>query len=171
MSDNRTPAPTIGHQIRRLRKTRGWSLETLARRAGTSAPTLHRYESGWDRFELQTLRRIATALQARVEVRLVPESRDDEADRVDSKRALVRLLAPLFWDYDLRVSSLSEHGRWILERVLTAGNLTQVKAARTFFGDAAIRAAIERRGVDARTRNYWNLILEGRQHASESPPA
>ena len=74
MSDNLLvdqPAP-IGQQIRRLRRGRAWTLAELARRAETSAPTLHRYENGWDRFELATLRKIATALGARLEVRLVP---------------------------------------------------------------------------------------------------
>ena len=78
MSDNISlpaPAPPVGVRIRSLRKARGWSLAELARRAGTSAPSLHRYESGWDRFELATLRKIASALGARLEVRLVCEGR------------------------------------------------------------------------------------------------
>lgn len=54
------PAP-IGQQIRRLRQGRGWTLAELARLAATSGPTLHRYENGWDRFELVTLRKIAAA--------------------------------------------------------------------------------------------------------------
>ena len=58
MSDNINvlQGAPVGLQIRALRKERGWSLAELARRAGTSAPTLHRYESGWERFELATLR-------------------------------------------------------------------------------------------------------------------
>jgi hypothetical protein len=31
-----------------------------------------------------------------------------------------------------------------------------------------VREAVERRGVDARTRAYWRLVLEGGSHASQS---
>lgn len=61
----------IGLQIRQLRKRRGMTLQQLADRAGTSASALHRYEAGWDRFEVATLRRIATALGAHLDVRLI----------------------------------------------------------------------------------------------------
>ena len=147
----------LGHRIQLLRHERGWTLAELARRAGTSGPTLHRYENGWDRFELETLRRIAAALGARLEIRLVTAPRA-AARRVSSK-ALVRQLAPLFWDRDLKESDLSRHPGWVLERVLTSGSREQARAARAFFGDDAVRRAAERRGVDARTRRYWRLIL------------
>src|SRR2546422_1906233 len=156
----------MGHRIRLLRRERGWTLAELARRAGTSGPALHRYENGWDRFELETLRRIAAALGARLEIRLVSAPRAAPARRVSSK-ALVRRLAPLFWDRDLRESDLSEHPGWVLERVLTAGNLEQVLAARAFFGDEAVGRAAERRGVDARTRRYWRLILGKSERAPQ----
>ena len=65
-------APVLGARIRELRQAAGLTLEALAQRVGTSAPTLHRYESGWDRFEVATLRRIAAALGASLQIRLVP---------------------------------------------------------------------------------------------------
>lgn len=156
------PAP-IGHQIRRLRQDRGWTLAELASRAQTSAPTVHRYESGWDRFELATLRKIAAALGARLEVRLVPRPREEPRPSWD---ALSKLLAPLFWDSDL--GDEPEHPEWLLGRVLSFGNREQVAAARRYFGDQAIRRAVERRGTDARTRGYWRVILAGARDASES---
>jgi len=166
MSDNscRSGAP-LGHQIRRLRERRGWTLATLARRAGTSAPALHRYENGWDRFRVDTLRKVAGALGARLEVRLVP-SADARSRRAPTRRALLETLAPLFWDRDLRAADLAAHEGWVLERVLTAGGGEQVKAARAYFGDDAVRRALARRGVDRRTRNYWSLILDGAGDAS-----
>ena len=83
--------PPIGSEIRRLRQARGWTLAELARRVGTSAPTLHRYENGWDQFKMDTLRKIAAALGASLEVRLV-----DRACPTTplGARALVRRLAP-----------------------------------------------------------------------------
>ena len=153
-------APVLGARIRELRQAAGLTLETLAQRVGTSAPTLHRYESGWDRFEVATLRRIAAALGASLQIRLVPAA--GAAPRpVPTRAALVKLLSPLFWDRDLTEADLDEHRDWALARVLTAGNLEQVRAARAAFGDDAIRRAVARRDVDARTRNYWQLILGG----------
>jgi transcriptional regulator with XRE-family HTH domain len=148
----------ISAQIRELRKSRGLSLQELARRAGTSAPALHRYETGWDRFEIATLRRIAAALGARLEIRLKPEDVRRPFTK-PSDRQLARLLAPLFWDRKLIPADLREYPRWVLGRVLMYGNMDQVRAARRFFGDAAIREAISQRGIDRRTRNYWTIML------------
>ena len=157
---------TLGHQIRQLRQGRGWTLADLARRAGTSAPTIHRYENGWDRFELETLRKISSALGASLEIRLVSGARGITTKRV-SPGSLVRTLAPLFWDRDLLEADLSRHPGWVLERALTSGNRAQVLAARRFFGDTAVRKAVGRRGVDARTRAYWRLVLETESFASQ----
>ncbi len=156
----------IGAQIRRLRQARGWSLAELARRAVTSAPTLHRYENGWDNFELGTLRKIAAALGARLEIRMTAEGTTAPAMRRPSRTALVKLLSPLFWDQDLKAGNLDEHADWVLIRVLSFGNSKQVAAARSYYGDGALRRAIRRRGIDPRTRNYWSLVLGGGRNAS-----
>jgi transcriptional regulator with XRE-family HTH domain len=158
-------AVPLGHQIRHLREARGWTLAVLARRAGTSAPALHRYENGWDRFRVDTLRKVADALGARLDVRLVPAARARPRS-APTAPALRKALAPLFWDRDLRASDLTDHAGWVLERVLTAGGSEQVQAARAFFGDDALRRAAARRGVDRRTRHYWRLILGGAGDAS-----
>lgn len=146
---------------------RGLTLSELARRVGTSAPTLHRYESGWDRFEVATLRRIAAALGARLEIRLVASP--PAPTEAPSRRELVRSWAPLFWNHRLRVSDLERHPTFVVERVLTSGSLEQVRQARAFFGDDVLRKAVARRGIDPRTREYWTLILGGRSRASEGP--
>ncbi len=147
----------IGLQIRRLRKRRGMTLQQLADRAGTSVSALHRYESGWDRFEVATLRRIATALGAHLDVRLVlGESPEIEKPGATS---LVDKIGPLFWDKRLTDDDLTSFPLWALGRVLAFGNADQVRSARSFFGDALIREAIRQRGTDARTRAYWNLML------------
>lgn len=164
MNDNLPEA--LGRQIRRLRAQRGWTLAELAHRAGTSAPTLHRYENGWYRFELETLRKIAAALEVRLDVRLVPAPRRTGTRRPTAS-GLVEALAPLFWEHALRVEELAQYPGWVLERVLTAGDRTQVQAARAYFGDAAVRAAVERRGVDRRTRAYWREILGEDERASQ----
>ena len=48
---------------------------------------------------------------------------------------------------------------WVLRRVLMFGGRDHVEAARRFYGDGAVRTAVAHRSVDARTRNYWRLIL------------
>lgn len=166
MSDKiRAPAP-IGSQIRRLRKGRGWTLADLARRAGTSAPTLHRYEGGWDRFEVATLRKIAAALGARLEIRLAGPDRPVERPAAPPARRLLRLLAPLFWDKELTLSDLADYPEWVTRRVLMFGDRRQAAAVRDSYGDDAVRKAVAHRSVDARTRNYWTVLLEGASHAS-----
>ena len=158
----------IGFQIRSLRQERGWSLTELARRAGTSAPTLHRYESGWERFELATLRRLAAALGVTLQVSFEPV-RGEEPGEKPSRTQLARLLKPLFWDRTLRAQDLDDYPQWVLRRALMYGNRRQVEASRRFFGDDAVREAAAHRETDERTRNYWSLILGSRTDEAQGP--
>jgi len=153
------PPPLLGTRIRTLRKERGLTLSKLAQLADTSTPTMHRYESGWDRFEVSTLRRIANALDASLEIRLVPNRTSPRSAEPDAEEIL-RLVAPLFWDHKLEIQDLHRHQDWVLGRVLMFGSPTQVTAVRRYFGDSALSSAIRRREIDSRTRNYWELILE-----------
>jgi len=153
-----SPSP-IGAQIRRLREDRGLTLSALARLAGTSVPAMHRYESGWNRFELNTLRKIAAALGAALEVRLVPSPESAPSSR-PSQQALLTLVAPLFWDREIEASDLEDYPSWVLGRVLMFGNEAQVAAARRYFGDETLRKTIGGREIDPRTRNYWRVIME-----------
>lgn len=158
-SGSPTTSTPIGLRIRQLRLERGWSLAELARRAGTSAPSLHRYESGWDRFEVATLRKIATALDARLKISIEPmgdRTRPGKPQRSEMKR----LIKPLIWDRDLKSQDLDSYPRWIIMRVLTFGNLEQARLVRSYYGDEAIRDAIDSRGMDERTRIFWHAVLE-----------
>lgn len=155
----------IGSQIRQLRLSRGWSLTELAKRAGTSAPALHRYESGWDRFEVATLRKLASALGARLEIRLVVAEKKPPEFKA-KPQILVRLLSSLFWDKTLSAEDLTEYPKWVLGRVLTLGTMQQVRAARKFFGDSLLQETLALRAIDEKTRNYWTLILSGEKNAS-----
>jgi transcriptional regulator with XRE-family HTH domain len=164
MSDKSEPAPLLGFRIRELRCRQGWTLTELARRAGTSPAAMHRYESGWGRFEIRTLRRIAAVLEARVEVRLLTA----EASRADvrGERDLVRRLRSVFWDRDLEREDLDRHADWVLARVLVHGTMDQAAAARTFYGDDRVREVLRRRDVDARTRTFWIAVLGEESDAS-----
>jgi transcriptional regulator with XRE-family HTH domain len=65
----------IGVQIARLRAKHRWNQTELAARARMSAPKVSRIESGPANVQLDTLIRLARALGARVEVKLVDEKR------------------------------------------------------------------------------------------------
>jgi transcriptional regulator with XRE-family HTH domain len=171
MSDNTNHSSglPLGHQIRRLREANGWSLAELARRTKTSAPSLHRYENGWDRFEVATLRRIAGALGAYLEIRLVSPNQPRERT-VPDENGLIRLISPLFWDRDLGRTDLRSFPHWVACRVLMYGNRAQASAIRCFYGDGLILEAANARGMDNRTRSYWTLVLRGTDDdASEGP--
>jgi len=60
------------YQVTRLRILRGLTQAELARRVGTQQPSIARLESGRDEPTLSFLRRVAEALGARLEVRIVP---------------------------------------------------------------------------------------------------
>lgn len=63
-------AADLGRQIRRLRQEKGWSQRQLARRSGVVQQNLSLYERGLTNPRLETLGRLAAALDA--EVRIAP---------------------------------------------------------------------------------------------------
>jgi transcriptional regulator with XRE-family HTH domain len=150
--------PLVGPRLRSLRRRKGLSLKELAEKIGSSVSAIHRYESGWGRFELRTLRRLAAALDARLDIRLDPLHPDGSAGRA-SPAQLVRNLRPLFWDVELKPEHLDENPQWVLRRVLRFGDWQAVRRARMHFGDDAVREAAAHRSMDVRTRRLWQVIL------------
>jgi len=62
-----------GYQVARLRIARGLTQEQLAAMVGTKQPSIARLENGNSVPSLSFLRRIADALKATIEVRIIPE--------------------------------------------------------------------------------------------------
>ena len=62
------------YQIARLRILRGLTQEQLAEKVGTKQPSIARLESGRSTPSLDFLQRVAEALDAQVEIRIVPPS-------------------------------------------------------------------------------------------------
>lgn len=62
----------ISQKIRDMRRRSGLSLQRAAHRMDTSPATLSRYENGWQRFEIYTLNKIATALGYRLKISFDP---------------------------------------------------------------------------------------------------
>ena len=150
--------PLVGPRLRALRRRKGLSLKELAEKIGSSVSAIHRYESGWGRFELRTLRRLAAALDARLDIRLDPLHPDGSAGRA-SPAQLVRNLRSLFWDVGLEPEHLDDNPQWVLRRVLRFGDWQAVRQVRTHFGDDAVREAAAHRSMDVRTRRLWQVIL------------
>lgn len=152
-----SPPLLLGPSLRRLRKHKNMSLKELSEILGTSESAIHRYESGWDRFELRTLRRLARALDADLEIRLTPrQAREPLPDPGD----LAARLAPLFWDVDLVARHLLDNPQWVLRRVLEYGDLQQNRLARRYFGDEAVAEAARHRSLNPRVRRFWDVVLQ-----------
>jgi transcriptional regulator with XRE-family HTH domain len=154
-----TDLTSISQQLRTRRKALGLSLSEVARRADTSAATLSRYENGWTRFEIYTLRKLAAALGCELGIDLRPgtASRTSGANR----GAVVRRLRRLFWDHPLTAGDIDEHPVWLVERVLDYGNLDDVRVLRAAMGKAAfLHTAARATRVSPRTRSLWKELLK-----------
>lgn len=64
-----------GYQVARLRILRGLTQAQLAEMVGTRQPSIARLENGTSIPSLSFLNRVATALNAKIELRLVPDSK------------------------------------------------------------------------------------------------
>jgi len=64
-----------GYQIARLRMLRGLTQTQLAEIVGTRQPSIARLENGTSTPSLSFLNKIAAALNARIEVKLIPETK------------------------------------------------------------------------------------------------
>lgn len=162
----------IGFQIRTIRKQRGLTLKELAKKAGTSAPTMHRYEGNWEGFSLPTLRKIAHALNAELEIRLI--SREElvefplNSQGKPNHLEVYRKIRNLFWDRKLVPADLDNHPHWILRRILTEGYIDQVRAAVPYYGYSLVSDVIEGRGIDPKTKSFWQNILKGKTDVPQS---
>lgn len=63
----------IGEQLSRLRQEAGLTQAQVAKRIGTTASAISRYENAeYDRYELRTLQKIVQACGGKLDVRLEP---------------------------------------------------------------------------------------------------
>jgi len=65
-----------------------------------------------------------------------------------------------FWDVDFTDLSLKKYPRFIAERILNFGDLAGLKWLLATTGKDFIRSVIKTsRSLNAKTLNYWQLIL------------
>ncbi len=148
----------ISMKLKKRRLEIGLSLHQVARRADTSTSTLSRYENGWQRFELYTLRKLATALGCRLKVDLEPI--DIPSTKVRKTQG-IRDLQRLFWERTVTVRDLEDYTLWVLERVLEYGSLGDVRFLQAHMGRRRFLESVTRiRFKSAKTENFWNRILQ-----------
>jgi transcriptional regulator with XRE-family HTH domain len=160
MHDNSvTEIRRISEQIKRRRAELGLSLSEVARRAGTSAATLSRYENGWTRFETYTLRKLAAALECELTVALKPRRKVHQSAPTVAQACAQ--LKRLFWDHTLSPDDIRKHRVWVMERVLEYGTLHDLHALRAVMSHEVFLATVAAASrVSPRTRNFWRQILE-----------
>lgn len=145
-------------QIRSLRRRAGLSLSGLAKRVNTSPATLSRYERGWERFEVETLRKIADALGCRLRIDFVPAA---QRSTPVSAETAVRKIKRLFWDHRLTKSDLSHHPVWIVGRVVEYGSLDDLHALIAVYGKRAFLRHVARcRITSPKAASLWRAVLE-----------
>ena len=64
----------IGYQVARLRISQGFTQKELAEKVGTRQPSIARLESGRSLPSLSFLQKIADALDAEMEIKIVPKA-------------------------------------------------------------------------------------------------
>ena len=77
---------TVGPRLRAARKERGWTLDELAERAGMSASTLSRLESGKRQASLELLLPLTRRLGIRIDDLLAPPEADPRVRRPAIRR-------------------------------------------------------------------------------------
>ncbi len=141
--------------LKRRRVDLGLTQAQVARRAGTSTPTLCRYEGGWKRFEVSTLQKLAAALDCKLEVNLVPRRTSLPVDTMSSFDRLGRL----FWDRKLVEDDLVRHPRWVVGRVVEHGNLGDIRYLAGRLGTARfLELTGSVRYSSKRAARFWQSI-------------
>jgi len=135
------------------------TLAALARRADTSVPTVSRYENGWTRFEVYTLKKLATVLGCRLEISLVPLP--DHSNKPSRLNQFVRRVNRLFWDRPIEKDDIKNHIAWVIKRILEYGNLDDVKSLINIIGKNRFLGEVADIHFDSpRTAAFWRLMLK-----------
>lgn len=150
---------SISEKLRNRRLERGFSLTELARLADTSPATLSRYENGWTRFEVSTLRKLAMTLGCRLSIEFLPSEASNKEDIRESE--LINELKRLFWDSDFNSGILDKYPAWAVKRVLESGQLKDVHALQILMGrDLFLESVLKITRLSPKTMVFWNNILK-----------
>ncbi len=149
---------SVSEQLKRRRIEMGLSVYDLARLADTSPATISRYENGWTRFEIATLRKLAMALDCRLDVNL-SACRNSTRDP-GSAKDIIKQLKRLFWDTEFSGNTVKDHSVWVVERVLENGRLSDVHALQHLMGKESFLESVQKATrLSPETGDFWNGIL------------
>jgi len=157
---NMSSSQDLSSLLKSRRESLGLSLAQVARRAGTSVPALCRYEKGWARFEISTLRKLAASLCCRLNIELVPVPQPVGL-KVDRG---IKRLRRLFWDRSLSADDLESHSRWVVGRIVEYGDIADVRFLAGVMGVKRFLELTESvRFSSRRAARFWELIrtMEG----------
>ncbi len=160
---------SISEKLRERRRESGLSLSELARLADTSPATLSRYENGWTRFEVSTLRKLASALNCTLKIELIPSEKCNRTRM--SKSKVIAGLKRLFWDCDFSSEIFDKYPVWAVERVLESGQLEDIHSLQILMGrNMFLESILKSTRLSLKTRVFWNSILkkEGMQCMKKS---
>ncbi|GBE16826.1 hypothetical protein BMS3Abin15_00650 [bacterium BMS3Abin15] len=78
-----------------------------------------------------------------------------------SSRKLPSSLKKYFWDCDFDSLTLEKYGKFIVERILSYGNLHDIKWLFAHMEENQIRdTVLASRRLDKKTLNYWKTFFE-----------
>jgi HTH-type transcriptional regulator/antitoxin HipB len=173
----------LGSTIRALRLKKGWRQRDLATRAGVSTSMISRLERGHPgSFSLDTIRRVASALDVRVD--LVPRWRAGDLDRLlNAKHSQLQELVARWFETELPAWVLApevsfsiyrEHGiidivAWhpATRAILVIELKTDIVDVNELIGRADVKRRLVRqivrdRGWDPLTVSTWVIVASGR---------
>jgi len=71
-------------------------------------------------------------------------------------------LQPFFWETEFSQINAKKNRQYIIERILELGDLSAVSWLFSNYQENEIKEVLEiSRKVSAKSRNFWQLILEG----------
>ena len=71
-------------------------------------------------------------------------------------------LQPFFWETEFSQINIDKNRQYIIERILELGDLSAVSWLFSNYQENEIKEVLEiSRKVSAKSRNFWQLILEG----------
>lgn len=149
---------SISEKLRKRRRECGFSLSELARLTDTSPATLSRYENGWTRFEVSTLRKLAMAMNCKLNIEFVSNEENNRTGKSESE--LMESLKRLFWDSEFNYEIFAKYSVWVVERVLETGQLEDIHSLQLLMGhDIFLEYVMKTTRLSLKTWVFWNNIL------------
>jgi hypothetical protein len=70
------------------------------------------------------------------------------------------LPSTLFWDTDILTIDVKKHAAFIIERVLTRGDLPEFRAIKEYYGKSKLKKIVQQiRNLDERTLHFCSLYF------------